>query len=49
MNSSQFFADWEGSRIFAACDGAVGVKDAFSVTPDHALVILCRHVNSITI
>lgn len=41
------FCELEGSRIFAASDCAVAIKDAFPVTPGHALVIPRRHVNNI--
>jgi len=46
MNSCPF-CKLEDSRIFAASDCAVAIKDGFPVTPGHTLVIPRRHVHSI--
>jgi diadenosine tetraphosphate (Ap4A) HIT family hydrolase len=46
MNSCRV-CELEGSRIFAACDYAVAIKDAFPVTPGQVLVIPPLDVNSI--
>ena len=41
------FCELQASRMFAASDCAVAIKDAFPVTLGHALVIPRWHVNSV--